>query len=148
MNLKEKISSDLKAALKAGEQFKTGVLRLLLAAIHNKEIELRSKNASLADDQVIQLLSSESKKRREVIPIYQKGNRADLAVQEEKELAIIEVYLPKQMSIEEARQAAMNIIGKSGAKNFNEAIKAVMKELKGKADARILTEFIKSQFNQ
>ena len=150
MSLKEKIDDDLKSALKSGDQFKVGVLRLINAAIHNKEIELRSKkeNALLADEQIVQLLSAESKKRREAIEIYKKGNRPDLSAKEEQELVIIQTYLPEQISAEEAKKMAAAIIKKSGAKSFNEAIKAVMKELKGKTDAKPVTEFVKSQFNQ
>ncbi|HEY4475885.1 MAG TPA: GatB/YqeY domain-containing protein [Candidatus Paceibacterota bacterium] len=148
--LKEKLSEDLKKAMKSGDQTKAGVFRMLLSAIHNKEIEARAKSGSdkLADDQIAAILGTEAKKRKEAIEIYKKGGRPELASKEEAELKIIQNYLPKQFTSEEISKFVEALIKKENFKDFGSAMKAVMKELKGKADAKtvgeILNRFLKS----
>lgn len=142
--LAERLSSDLKDALKAGDGFKTGVLRLLVSAIKNKEIERGSKSGeSLADEDVIQILATEAKKRREASELFAQGGRADLAEQEQRELEVIQIYLPKLLSAEEAEKNIKKIIDASRDKQFGPVMKAVMAELKGKADAKAVTEIVK-----
>ena len=147
MFLKEQIVSDLKVALKSGAQFKTGVLRLLIAALHNREIDKHSKGLgdALIDEEALQVLASEAKKRKESIEIFSKGERPDLAAKEEQELEIIKNYLPKQLNSEEVEKAVEEIIDRSGAKDFGQAMKAVMQELRGKADAQGVSELVKKK---
>jgi len=102
--LKETLNKDLIVALKSGDKEKTGTLRLVLSALHNLEIEKRGKtgkDVALTDEDVLDVLKRESRKRKEAIELYQKGGRADLAGKEEAELGIIKNYLPPEMSEEE-----------------------------------------------
>ncbi len=145
-NLKQQILNEIKTALKAGEALKTSTLRSLITAINNREIE-KGKEAKLTDEETLVCLQKEAKKRKESIEAFTLGNRADLANQEKKELAIIESYLPKQMTKEETETQVAAILDKAAAKDFGSAMKAAMAQLKGKADAKLVSEIVKSKFN-
>ena len=147
MNLKEQISEDIKNALKAGDSFTAGVLRMVVAALQNKSIEKRGKgeDEELTQEEILEILAREAKKRKEAIELYKQGDRQELADNEEKELAIIEKYLPQQMSKEEVVEIVLAIIEKNKPENFGEAMKLVMAELKGKADGKMVAEVIKDQ---
>lgn len=154
MSLKQTISDDLKNALKSGDSFKVGILRLLLSALHNKEIEKRGKGEkselSEEEEEVIEVLMKESKKRKEAIEIYLKGGRQDLADKEAKELEIVKIYLPEQLSEAEVEKITLKAIEKIGAENqkdFGKAMAEAMKELKGKADALKVSEIIKKKLS-
>jgi len=140
--LKEKLFDDLKLAMKSADQETVGVLRILLTAIKNKEIEKKTKNGGdgqLTDEEVIQVLMSDAKKHKESIEIFTKGDRKDLADKEEKELAIIQKYLPKQLSEAEIEQIIDKVLREISAKDFGSVMKEVMRELKGKADGKIVS---------
>jgi len=147
MNLKDRISGDLKTFLKSGKMDLVGVLRLLVSAIHNKAIDKKGKtgNEDLTDEEITQVLMSEAKKRKESIEVFTKGGRADLAVKEKAELETIQKYLPKQMSKEETEKAVTDILAKSDPSDIGSAMKAVMAELRGKADAGMVSEIVKSK---
>ena len=147
MNLKEQISEDIKSALKAGDSFTAGVLRMVVAAFQNKSIEKRGKGEEeeLTQEEILEILAREAKKRKEAIELYKQGDRQELAENEEKELVIIEKYLPQQMSKEEVVAIVSTIIEKNKPENFGEAMKLAMAELKGKADGKIVAEVIKEQ---
>lgn len=135
----------MKSALKSKDQFRLGVLRLINSSLHNKQIE-KGKDTVLTEDDVLQVLTRESKKRKESIEAFEKGGRPELAENEKKELAIIEQYLPKQMNKEETVAAIERILsGIADKSNFGLVMKEVMKELKGKADAKIISEVIKEK---
>ena len=143
--LKEKLFDDLKLAMKSADQETVGVLRILLTAIKNKEIEKKTKNGGdgqLTDEEVIQGLMSDGKKHKESIEIFIKGDRKDLADKEEKELAIIQKYLPKQLSEAEIEQIRDKVLREISAKDFGSVMKEVMRELKGKADGKIVSSII------
>lgn len=148
--LHQKITIDLKVALKSGDSFRTNTLRFLLSSLHNKEIEKKGKGLepTLSDDEVIEVLSREAKKRKEAIEAYKKGNRTDLAQKETKELEIIEKYLPEQLTEEEIEKIVKTAIEKTGAKDvkdFGRLMGEAMKELKGKADTILVGEMIKNK---
>ena len=147
MNLKEQISEDIKNALKAGDSFTAGVLRMVVAALQNKPIEKRGKGEEeeLTQEEILEILAREAKKRKQAIDLYKQGDRQELADNEEKELAIIEKYLPQQMNKEEVVEIVLAIIEKNKPENFGEAMKLVMAELKGKADGKMVAEVIKDQ---
>lgn len=137
--------------MKAGNTFELGVLRMVSAALHNKEIEKKGKGLepALSDDEVIEVLSREAKKRKEAIEAYIKGNRDDLAQKETKELEIIKKYLPEQLGEEEIEKIVKAAIEKTGAKevkDFGKVMAEAMKELKGKADASVVSEIVKKSF--
>jgi uncharacterized protein YqeY len=160
MSLYQKITDDLKIVMKAGREFETGVLRMLLASLHNKEIEKRGKGLepALSDDDVIEVLTREAKKRKEAAELYAQGKRNDLAEKETKEWSIIKKYLPEQLSqseVEKIIDAAMEKTGATSVKEFGLVMKEVMKELsaqggsasggKGRADAKMVGEIVKNK---
>lgn len=148
MTLKERISSDIKTAMKAGDAAKLTTLRGLISVLNNKGIEKRAKTGKeepLTDEEVTNALLTEAKKRKESAEVFKTGGRADLAENEMKELAIIQEYLPKQLSTEETTKMVTEIINKTGSKEFGPVMKLVMAELRGKADAALVTELVKKQ---
>ncbi len=145
MSLQEKLNDDLKSSLKAGDQSKTGILRMLTAAVHNEHIK-KGKDKELTDEDVQEVLRREAKKRKESIEAFTKGNRPELAEKEQVELALIETYLPKQMSGEEVTAAVGKILaGLEDKSNQGMVMKAVMAELKGKADGKLISEIVKGK---
>ncbi|MDP3729345.1 MAG: GatB/YqeY domain-containing protein [bacterium] len=147
MALLDTIQSDLKTAMKAGDALTVGVLRMIGAAIKNKSIEKRGKGESevLTEEEVVAMLQREAKKRKEAIEAFEKGGRQDLADQEKAELPIIEKYLPEQLSADNVRAAVQKIMsGIQDKSNFGLVMKAVMQELKGKADAKLISQIIRS----
>ncbi len=144
--LKEKISADLKEAMKAGDQNKLAVLRMVNAAISNRKIEVRAKEGAerdLTDEEIIEVLTKEAKKRRESIVAFTSGGRADLAEGESAELKVLEAYLPTLMSEAEIKDVVTKIVASLPVGEFGPAMKEVMKELKGKADASIVSKVLK-----
>lgn len=143
--LTNKINEDLTPALKSGDSFTVGVLRFLNASLHNKAIEKRGKGQpeELTDDEVIDVLQKEVKKRQDAVALYKQGNRPELAEKEEKEITVIQKYLPAQMSREQVETEVTRILSGSNPNNLGEAMKAVMAELKGKADGKVISEIIK-----
>ncbi len=150
MSLHLKLTDDLRTALKAGQEFELGVLRMLSAALHNREIEKKGKGleTDLSDEEVIEILTREAKKRKEAAELFVKGNRNDLAEKETKELEFIKKYLSAQLSQEEIDKIVKAAIEKTGAtnvKDFGKVMAEAMKELKGKADASIVSEIVKNK---
>jgi uncharacterized protein YqeY len=164
--LHQQLTEDLKTAMKAGGDFEIDVLRMLLSVLHNKEIEKRGKPRSesesallrgkgqepaLTNEEVIEVLSREVKKRNEAADLYAKGNRRDLSEKEIREAEIIKKYLPEQLSEEEIEKIVKAAIEKTGAKDvkdFGKAMADAMKELKGKADASVVSKLIKEKIEK
>lgn len=149
MSLKDQISQDLKVAMKDGATLKLSVLRGVNASISNKLIEKRTQDgaeAELADEDILAVVMSEAKKRKEAKEAFEKGGREDLSKNEAAELEILQAYLPKQLSEEETKQKIEEILSSSQASNFGEAMKIVMAELRGIADAKVITQLIKAKF--
>ena len=141
MNLTEKISEDMKTAMKSGNKLKLDTLRLIRASI--LEFEKSGANKKLAPDDEIKLLSTAVKKRKESIEQYRNAGRNDLADKEEAELNILLEYLPKQLTQEEIQNEIKRIAEQAGAKSkedFPKLMPQVMKELKGKADGKIVKQ--------
>ncbi len=145
MSLLAKLNDDLKSAMKAGDAGKLGVLRMLNAAIKNQAIT-KGKDAVLTDEEIMEVLRREQKKRKESVEAFAKGGRPELAAKEQEELAFVESYLPKQMSREEVAAAVEKILsGLSDKSNAGLVMKAVMQELKGKADGKLINEIVKEK---
>lgn len=145
MTLNEKISEELKTAFKAGNAELTGLLRLLVSQIKSKEKEkFGSQEGSLTDEEVLDVLKKEAKKRKEAIIIFEQGNRKDLADKERKELSMMEKYLPAELSKEDVRKVAKEVIA-SGITDFGKAMKETMARLKGQADGKVVSEVIKEE---
>jgi len=146
MGLKETISSDLQKAMKAGDKTRLETLRTVRAALLEKEIEKRGSASPVTPEDELGVLTGAAKKRRESIEMFEKGGRMDLVEQETKELAIIQEYLPKQLSAVEIEEIIRNIMGEVGASSpadFGKVMPAVMKQLKGKADGRLVQELVR-----
>jgi len=149
MALTEKINEDLKAAMKSGDSVKLNTIRSIRTRII--ELSKRGTGSAITPEDEMTILLSEAKKRKEAIEMYQKGGRTDLSDQEQRELEIINEYLPKQMSREEAVDIVKKIIievGAVSAKDFGKVMPAAMKELKGKIDGKVVQEVVKQQLGE
>lgn len=147
--LKENISEDLKEAMRAKDGFTLQVLRMLAGAIKNKEIQLRDQSdVSLTDEQVVEVVSSEVKKRKDSIEAYLAGGRQDLADKEEREVGILEHYLPEQLPDEEIERIVRETAEASEAKDFGRIMGQAMAKLKGKADGKKVGEMVKKVLGQ
>ena len=146
MTLKEKISADMTAAMKAKDVSRTSTLRMVKAALQNREIE---KSGSLDDEELQKMLRSLVKQRRDSIEQYQKGNRQDLVDKEQAEITVIEGYLPQAVSQPEIDQAVVEAIAETGAssmKDMGAVMKAAMARLADKnADGRAVSETVKQK---
>jgi hypothetical protein len=146
MNLKEKILNNLKEALKQGEKEIVSVLRMLVSSINNLEIERKKREGGLANEEVVEVVAREIKKRKDAIEQYEKGGRSDLADKEKREVEILQEYMPEQMSEEEVRVKVKEIID-SGVKEFGMVMGKVMPEVKGKADGAMVAKIVKQELS-
>jgi uncharacterized protein YqeY len=148
MSLKEKIVSDLTASMKAQDAPRTSTLRMVKAAVMNREIE---KHGELDDEEMSKLLRSLVKQRRDSVEQYEKGGRQELADKEKTEIEVIEAYLPQAASREEIEAAVATAISETGAssmKDMGRVMKAVQAALTGKnADGRTLSEIVKAKLS-
>ncbi len=146
MSLKEKINEDLKAAMKSQDAVRMETLRGIRAEII--KMDKTGMQREMNEDEEIQLLMRQVKMRKEAIEMFEMGNRSDLVEKENKQLEIINEYLPKPLSREEAEEVINNVIKESGdvtAKDFGKVMSASMKTLKGKIDGKIIQEIVKSK---
>jgi uncharacterized protein YqeY len=148
MSLKQQIISDLTASMKAQNAARTSTLRMVKAAVMNREIEKRSE---LDDDEMMKLLRSLVKQRRDSVEQYEKGGRQDLADKETSEITVIEAYLPQAASREEIEAAVAGAMAETGAtsmKDMGKVMKAVQAALAGKnADGRAVSEVVKAKLS-
>jgi len=146
MTLSEQIISDMTASMKAQDAPRTSTLRMVKAAMQNRQIE---KGGELNDEDMTKLLNSLVKQRRDSVEQYEKGGRQDLADKEKAEIEVIEAYLPQAASrdeIEAAVTAAVAGTGASSMKDMGKVMKAVQTALAGKnADGRTVSEIVKSK---
>ncbi|MEI6596753.1 MAG: GatB/YqeY domain-containing protein [bacterium] len=143
VKLLEQINQDLKQAMLAKDALSLSVLRMLIAALHNKEITLRKDGqAELSDEQVLEVISSEVKKRRDSVEAYISGGRQELADKESSEIKILEKYLPEQMSDEDLEKVVAEIMA-SGATDFGKIMGQTMARVKGKTDGGKVGEIVK-----
>ena len=146
MTLKDQIIADMTAAMKAKDAERTSTLRMVKAAIMHREKEGAGE---LNDDDVLKLLRSQVKQRRDSVEQYQKAGRQDLADKEIAEIAVIEFYLPQAASAAEIDQAVTEAISETGATSMKEmgaVMKAAMAKLVGKnADGRLVSETVKKK---
>ncbi|HLR25240.1 MAG TPA: GatB/YqeY domain-containing protein [Fodinibius sp.] len=151
MALKDQIMADLKQAMKAKEQKKLQVLRSLKAKLLEREIsEREGGEASLSDEQTIEVLMKAAKQRKESIEQFEKGGREDLVQSEKAELEIINSYLPEMLSEEEVREVARKKIEQTGAENMADmgrVMGAMMQELKGKAEGSLVSKVVKEELS-
>src|SRR2546427_10177772 len=149
MSLQDRLSEDLKLAMKDKDQLRMAVIRVLRAAGSNKGCELKK---SLDDVELSGVMTTLVKQRREAVEEYQKAKRDDLAGKELKEIAIIEAYLPKPLSPEELTHVVEAVIRESGAatlRDMGNVMKAVMARLAGQAvDGKQVSELVRSRLSK
>jgi len=165
MTLKEKINQDFKEAFKAKEELRVSVLRMLNSAIKNKEMEKRTKlvksgasdeavlvkESQLLDEEVLEVIGTEAKRRKDSIKQFQDGDRPEMAAQEEAELKILSAYLPEQMGEEEIRKIVQEAIKESGAAGVQEigkVMKVSMPRIKGKADGNLVNQIVREELEK
>ncbi|KAF2989751.1 hypothetical protein MJC1_03096 [Methylocystis sp. MJC1] len=134
--MREKINQDLKDAMKARDSAKVDALRLINAALKDKDIEARGAGKTLTGDDVLALLQKMIKSRQESLDIFEKAGRADLADKEKSEIAVISSYLPQQLSQEEVAEAVKAAIAEAGATSIKDMGKVVA-ALKAKYTGRM-----------
>jgi len=146
--LRQKLIDDLKRAMKSGDKTRVLVIRLVMSAVKNTEIARRT---DLGDADILGVIAKEAKQRRESIAAFQQGKRPDLVAKEEAELAILQEYLPDQVSREEIIAEARRIIEEVGAQGPGDKGKVmpqIIAKLKGRADGReinaVVTELLSS----
>ncbi len=147
MPLKEQLDADLKTAMRAKDETRVSAIRMLKAAIANLEIartDPAAKDAKpVTEGDRLGMVEKQIKQRRESAELYIKGNRPELAAQEEAEIKVLEAYLPKQLSREEIKQEVEAIIAALGTKEFPKVMREAAGKLKGRADGKTVNEIVK-----
>ncbi len=146
LDILKRIDNDLSASLKAKDPLRVSTLRMMKAALKNAEIEKRQKGG-LKEEDIIGVLSSLVKQRKESIEQYTRAGRSDLSEKESREIAIIQEYLPEQLSAEELDRLIKSTIeetGVSSIKEIGKVMKALMPRIKGKADGRVVNERLRA----
>jgi len=147
MSLKERLDQDLKTAMREKAQLRLETIRMLKSAIKYREIELMKP----LDDAGIQgVIAVEVKRRRDAIEQYRAGNRPELAEKEEAEIAVLQGYLPQQLSADELRakvDAAVAAVGAQGMKDMGKVMKALMPEVQGRAEGSAVSDMVKARLS-
>jgi uncharacterized protein len=143
MSLKEKLRQDMQRAAKERNSLALSALRMALAAVRNKEIEVRGE---IDDEGVVKVLGTMVKQRRESIDLYRKGGRPELADKEEREIAVLQVYLPEELSEEDLRALARESIASieaQGAADVGRVMKDLMPKVAGRADGKAVSALVR-----
>lgn len=141
MKIREKIQADLKEAMKMNNTVKRDTLRFLNSLIKNAEIKEEKQKSGLEDQEMIKIINSAVKQRRESADQYRKGKRVDLAEKEERELKILSAYLPRQLPVKEIEEIVKSVVRQTGAQSGSDMGKvmgAVMSQLSGRADGNLV----------
>ena len=145
-SLKQKLMDDLKQAMRGRDEVRRSVIRLVMAAIKNAEI---ARHGAVDDGDILGIIAKEARQRGESIEAFKQGNRQDLVAREEAELAVLQQYLPQQMTRDEVMEAARRVIEEVGASGLSDKGKVMPKliaQLKGRADGReinaVVTELL------
>ena len=136
MTLRQRLQDDMTAAMRSGDALRRDVLRMVLSSIYNIE---KAKHVTLTEDEVLGVVTKEVKTRRESVDAFRKGGREDLAAKEEAEIAILNDYLPQQLSDEELRalvEQAVAESGATGARDLGKVMGVLSPRIRGRADGR------------
>jgi len=147
MTLRERLDADMKDAMRAKDQLRLDVVRAVKSAIKYREVE-GDKAVVLDEAAILQVVGSEIKKRRDSVEQYRAGGREELARKEEAEVAILQVYLPAQLSAEELARKVDEAVARTGAKgpkDMGAVMKALLPEVQGKADGKVVSELVKQK---
>lgn len=147
-DLKARLSGEMKEALKAGEKVRLSALRLLSAAVKNREVELRRE---VSEEEFLEVVAREVKRRKEAAEAYEKGNRQDLVDREREEQATLEAYLPEGLSdreVEALIDEAITATGASGPGDLGRVMGHVMAKAKGRVDGGRVNELVRSRLGK
>ena len=147
MEIVKKLDQDFVAAYKARDEIKVAVLRMVKAAIKNKQVELRR---DLKDEEVYALLSKEAKQRQDAIAQFQKAGRADLADKEKKELEILHQYLPSPLTLQELSSIVDKTIKEleaQGIQHMGQVMRAIMSKYAGRVDGKELSQMVRDKLS-
>ena len=146
MSLRDRLSEDLKLAMKARDQLRMDVIRMIKAAVLNKEVEMKK---DLDDADMSRIMTTMIKQRKESVEQYEKGQRSELAAKERQEISIIESYLPKALSADELERIVESLIQETGAtsaKDMGAVMKAVMARLAGQpVDGKQVSDLVRAK---
>lgn len=146
MSLQQKLMEEMKEGMRTGDQDRVSVIRLLRATIKNKEID-KGKGQQLTEEEVLQVISTAVKQRKESIEMFSKGGREDLVEKEKRELEILHSFLPQPLSEEELRTKVKEAIAQSGAsdiKQMGKVMKILVPQLVGRAEGTAISQMVKS----
>jgi uncharacterized protein YqeY len=147
MALKDQLDADLKSAMRDKDTVKLSVVRMLKSAVKYREIEAMKP---LDDAGVLQVISGEIKRHKDSVEQYRAGNRQDLVAKEEAEIAVLVAWLPVQLSEAEVRakvEAAVAAVGAKGPKDMGAVMKALLPEIQGRADGKLVSELVKARLS-
>jgi len=145
MTLQEQLLQDMKAAMKQKEQIRLTTIRQIRATIKNREIEIGQE---LDDEEVLKVISTLVKQHKDSIEQFTKGGRDELAEKEQAELAVLESYLPQQMSEEDVValvKEAIEAVSATSMKDIGKVMKYIMPKTQGRADGKMINQLVKSQ---
>ena len=148
VKLKQRLTNDLKQAMKGGDTVRRSTIRLLMASINNAEI---AKRTTLEDTDILGIIAKDVRQHQESIESFKQGNRQDLVAKEEAELAILQGYLPQQMTREEIVEAARQVIAEVGAQgpgDKGKVMQQIIPRLKGRADGREINAVVMELLGQ
>ena len=148
MDLREKLMDDLKAAMREKDETRKRAIRSVLAALKKAETELGAdgQRVSMDDEDILRVIAKQAKERQESIDAFRSGGRDDLVAREEADLAILQDYLPRQMSPGEIEAEARQVIaevGAAGPHDIGKVMKPLMARLRGRADGRLANEIVR-----
>lgn len=145
MSLKDRLDSDMKAAMREKNAVTLSVVRLLKSAIKYREIELAK---TLEDAEIHAVIATEIKRRRDSVEQYRAGNRADLADREDAEIKVLQGWLPAQLGLDELRAKVEEVVrrlGAAGPKDLGAVMKALLPEVQGRAEGKTVSELVKAR---
>lgn len=148
---KQKIQDDLKEAMLAKDAERLSVIRMLKSAIQYHEIQKGGAGYEATDEDVMEVVGREIKKRRESIEMYKTGNRPELAEKEQRELTILQTYLPEQLSEDTVRTFVKEAVEQTGATtvaDMGKVMAALMPKVKGKADGNLVSTLVREQLSK
>lgn len=143
--LRDRLTEEMKGAMKARDDIRLSVIRLIRSSVKNREIESRHE---LADGEIIEVISTLVKQRRESIRMFGEAGRADLVEKEEKELAVLLTFLPQQLTREEVESLVAKVVadcGAQGPKDMGKVMKAIMPHVAGRADGSLVSTVVKEK---
>ena len=150
MSFQQRLIDEMKTAMRGGDALKVSVIRLLRASIKNKEIA-KGKSNPLTEQDLLETVVSAVKQRKDSIEQFEKGGRMDLVAKEQKELEILQTFLPQSLSVEELKAKAQGLIrdiGAQGQRDMGKVMKILMPQVAGRIDGAVVSQVVKDLLTQ